>query len=87
MWYECSNLACMPTEEEEDQGGDHIRHGKIHRLIEDSWMIESNDCGGQDACDDQWNIYHEHGLGRHKVEVDYWGDGCWELIYEEKLDG
>lgn len=81
VWYECSDGPHTPTEEEED-ANEFEAHGILHQFIDSSWMVESNECalnstdsGAQGMTD----VAHTVGVGTHEVDVDYWGDGHWDV--------
>lgn len=83
VWFECRHKDCADIEitHEMEMDGWYTLHEVDHQQIEDFWGIETNTCGGHYADDDLWDIIREHGIGEHEVEVDYGGDGCWNLNY------
>jgi hypothetical protein len=71
------------TEEEEDMGG-YEAHGAEHQMINGDWMTDTGRCAAHEndpARDDLESIALEHGLGRHLVDIDYWGDEIWNATY------
>jgi hypothetical protein len=70
--------------EDDDMRGEYEAHGEQHQQIDGEWMTMSDGCAllhSDAASSDLWEIAQEHGLGRHQVSVDYWGDGDWNATY------
>lgn len=85
-WWECQNCQHEATPAEEHTG-QHQSHGVIHRSIEDHWMTSSHACSltqTDSGAQGLLEIAERHGLGTHTVDVDYWGDGHWEITHVEK---
>lgn len=83
VWNQCTVLCVgyQPTANEADDCR-HENHGTVHNLIDGFWMTESTACAltGTDSGMDGVNSAAEAaGLGTHRVSVDYWGDGIWEV--------
>jgi hypothetical protein len=84
-WWECDTCQHEATTNEIDRS-EHQGHGVTHRLIEGHWMTDSQTCsltqtdsGAQGLLD----VAERHGLGTHTIDVDYWGDGHWEITRVE----
>ena len=69
--------------DDEDIAGEYEAHGVEHQYLDGDWMTESSRCaaGEADVSDDIWEIAREHGAGPHDVDVEYYGDGMWDLNY------
>lgn len=76
---------CTHEATDDDEGeGEYTAHGELHKQIDDRWMVLTDDCAAivSDAArSDLWQIAEDHGLGRHEVEIDYYGDGDWSASY------
>lgn len=70
------------TDDEED-AGEYGAHGLDHQRIDGEWMTDSGYCAAveADVAEDVFDIARAHGVGSYDVDVDYWGDGQWNLIY------
>lgn len=70
------------TDDEED-AGEYGAHGEEHQYIDGEWMTDAGRCAAAEAdvAEDIFDIARAHGVGSYDVEVDYWGDGQWNLIY------
>ena len=83
VWWECTTPCAghQPTEAETEDGW-HENHGVRHQLIEGRWMTESQTCAltGTDSGNDGASSAAEKaGLGTHRLSIDYWGDGIWDV--------
>jgi hypothetical protein len=68
----------------EDDEGEYVAHGIEHQRIDGEWMTMSDRCAALEsdsASEELAEIAREHGLGRHEVEIDYYGDGDWNASY------
>lgn len=83
LWYECVK-ACEdyePTEEETDEG-EYTAHGIHHSNIDGMWMTNTGSCAlnsTDSGVDGLHDIATDRGPGTYKVDIDYWGDGLWDL--------
>ena len=88
VWYACSTCANEPspyTRAVDDpicDEPDWTFHDVEHRWIGDEWMTLSTECAGTtDGAQDDLNfIANTRGIGSHPVDIDYWGDGCWQAL-------
>ncbi|WP_394253678.1 hypothetical protein [Arthrobacter pityocampae] len=83
VWNECVTKCegYTPTEDDEDDG-EYTHHGKYHQLIEGRWMTDSGECAlvaSDGAHESMCEIAAQVGLGTCEVDVDYWGDGIWDV--------
>lgn len=83
VWWECGTCekAKRPVTQDEEDDGEYTAHGVYHQQIDGYWMTESSQCGlttdsAQEEC---WDVAQLVGLGTHDVELDYYGDGQWNV--------
>ena len=85
LWSGCEECdkTQRPITDEENGEGEYIAHDTHHQKIEDRWMTETTDCAltaTGSGCDGVQDVAIELGVGTHYVDVEYWGDGAWEVV-------
>lgn len=88
-WLACEqcDTARLELTEEEAEDEAYFAHGAQHQLIEGEWMTDTGRCGleldgGRDGA---FQFAFDHGPGVYEVEVDYWGDGFWQVDHLRTL--
>lgn len=82
VWYECDQCSEYEPTKDEDDAGEYDRHNRHHERIDGWWMTDTSECAivaSDSGADGMFEIALEAGLGTHDVDVDYWGDGAWDI--------
>lgn len=89
-WEQC--MVCEKGEyspsEEDSEEGEYDRHGEFHQHIDDNWMTFRGCAleGYTDSANEQvQDLFWQRGDGTYLVDVDYWGDGIWDVTYMKTL--
>lgn len=81
LWMECKDCAHKPTEDEDDEFTAHDVH---HQRIDGHWMTDTGQCAAsatESGADGLSDLAHQFGPSTQQFDVDYWGDGIWDIIH------
>ncbi|ALV45814.1 hypothetical protein MB46_10315 [Arthrobacter alpinus] len=83
LWMRCKDCSHEPTEQE-TAASEYFAHDVDHSLIDGEWMTDTEQCAAnatESGADGLSDLAHQFGPSTQQFDVDYWGDGVWDIIH------